>query len=566
MSCNITGFVNNQIEATSDLTGTPSVSSAAIPTSPVGTYAITPSPGTLRSNDYTFNFQAGTLTVTPAVLTVAVVNASGAYGLANPTLTYTITGFANGETATTGGVTGTPALSTTANASSSVGAFPITVGLGTLNATNYTLQSSGLGTLTITPALLIVQAQNIQRPYGTMNPSFTYSLVREDQPQTAVSAAQSGLSGVPALSTSAVANSPVGSYAITVSQGTLTIANPNYVLDVPNFQPGTLTIGAATLTFTANPASRVYGAADPTFTDTISGFIEGQTLATSGVTGAPSFTTTASSTSHVGNNYEIVPSTGTLQSANYLFSFVPGTLTITPASLTIMANNTSQPFGTQPSLSASYIGLVNGDTAASLTVPPGLSTTANVNSLPGTYPITVSGASSANYSITYKSGMYSVQLAPTSSSMEGPILRSTVTSPVTFTVDVNSSSVGSVSLTGVVAFYDQAQMIGTAPVVNGKATLTTSALAEGNYLVYAVYEGDSNYSPSSTGTITQMVMSTTPAVAVKHATRISAHPKKVTHKPKAHPAPKPKAHAVVKLKALPATKPLAIVSAKKLVK
>ena len=85
--------------------------------------------------------------------------------------------------------------------------------------------------------------------------------------------------------------------------------------------------------------------------------------------------------------------------------------------------------------------------------------------------------------------------------MEGPTLRSTVTSPVTFTVDVSSSSTGSIPLTGDVAFYDQAQMIGTAPVVNGIATLTTSALAEGNYMVYAVYQGDTNYEPSSTGTI-----------------------------------------------------------------
>ena len=94
---------------------------------------------------------------------------------------------------------------------------------------------------------------------------------------------------------------------------------------------GQKTITPASLAITANPASRGYGAADPTFTDTISGFINGQTLATSGVTGAPSFTTTASSTSHVGNTYEVVAGIGTLQSADYLFSFVPNTLTITPA-------------------------------------------------------------------------------------------------------------------------------------------------------------------------------------------------------------------------------------------
>ena len=210
LSCNITGFISGETLLNSDLTGTPGVSSAATPTSPVGSYAVTPALGTLKSNNYTFAFQAGTLTVTPAVLTVAAVDVSRAYGVANPTLTYTISGFVNGETAATGGVTGTPALSTTADANSSVGTYTITVGSGTLNATNYSFQSSGPGTLTITPALLIVQAQNLQRSYGTTNPPLAYTLVREDQPQTVVSALASGASGAPALSTSGRREQPRG--------------------------------------------------------------------------------------------------------------------------------------------------------------------------------------------------------------------------------------------------------------------------------------------------------------------------------------------------------------------
>ena len=176
-------------------------------------------------------------------------------------------------------------------------------------------------------------ADDVTRSFGTPNPQVGWELVREDPPQTPVSAADPDpeLTGTPVLSTQAGINSAVGTYPITPAQGTLAVANPNYLLDVSNFQPGTFTITQATLVITANPASRAYGAADPTFTDTISGFINGQTLATSGVTGAPSFTTTASSTSHVGNTYEVVAGIGTLQSADYLFSFIPGTLTITPA-------------------------------------------------------------------------------------------------------------------------------------------------------------------------------------------------------------------------------------------
>ena len=313
--------------------------------------------------------------------------------------------------------------------------------------------------------------------------------------------------------------------------------NPNYLLDVANFQAGTLTVTPATLTITANNASRVYGAADPTFTPTISGYIGGQV---GGVTGDPSFTTTAVSTSPVGNSYQIVPAVGTLVSADYLFKFVTGTLTVTPGALEIKASDTSQEFGTKPILTASYIGLVNDDTSASLTAQPVLATTATESSLPGTYAITVSGARSSNYSITFVGGTYSVLQSTTFSTMEGPILRAATSSPVTFTVDVNSMSDIAVSMTGYVAFYDGNHVFGVAPVVNGVATLTTTALAEGNHLIFAVYQGDNNYTQSTTGTITQMIFSTAPAKKTVLTKKVATRSKKPVAKPK------PKVHVVAK--------------------
>ena len=53
---------------------------------------------------------------------------------------------------------------------------------------------------------------------------------------------------------------------------------------------------------------------------------------------------------------------------------------------------------------------MNGDTSASLTTPPTLSTTASAGSPAGTYPITASGASSPNYTITYVPGTLTVIL------------------------------------------------------------------------------------------------------------------------------------------------------------
>ena len=90
-----------------------------------------------------------TFTVNPAVLTVKANNLSGNSGQPLPTLTYTITGFVNGDTQSV--VSGTPVLSTTATRTSPPGVYPIIISQGTLAAQNYTFTFVN-GTLTLTIA------------------------------------------------------------------------------------------------------------------------------------------------------------------------------------------------------------------------------------------------------------------------------------------------------------------------------------------------------------------------------------------------------------------------------
>jgi hypothetical protein len=86
-------------------------------------------------------------------------------------------------------------------------------------------------------------------------------------------------------------------------------------------------VGLPTLTVTADPKSRPFGVANPPLTATISGFVNGQTLATSGVSGSPACATTATIASPAGT-YPITCSPGTLASAAYTFAFAPGVLTV----------------------------------------------------------------------------------------------------------------------------------------------------------------------------------------------------------------------------------------------
>src|SRR5204862_27563 len=91
----------------------------------------------------------------------------------------------------------------------------------------------------------------------------------------------------------------------------------------------------AHLTVTAQDKSRTYGAANPTFTAAITGFVNGETIAV--VSGSPTFSGTGPSstaTTTVGD-YVITPAVGTLSATNYDFTpFVNGTLHITKASTT----------------------------------------------------------------------------------------------------------------------------------------------------------------------------------------------------------------------------------------
>jgi hypothetical protein len=99
--------------------------------------------------NYTLTVQP-TLTadITPASLTVRADDKTRLEGAANPPLTFSITGFVNGETAAV--LTGSPLLSSAADATSPAGPYPITAALGSLvaNFGNYEFTFEA-GTLTV---------------------------------------------------------------------------------------------------------------------------------------------------------------------------------------------------------------------------------------------------------------------------------------------------------------------------------------------------------------------------------------------------------------------------------
>ena len=487
------GFVNGDTQSV--LTGSPSLVTTATASSSVGTYPITAAAGTLSAANYSFIFVNGVLTVSKAVLTVTANNLARTYGAANPTLTYTMTGFVNGDTQTSA-TAGSPSLTTTTTSASPAGTYAITAAQGTLSAANYSFVFVN-GKLTIGKAVLTVTAQNASMTYGSALPMLTASYSGFVNGDTA-----SVLTGAPSLTTSATSASPAGTYAITAAQGTLSAANYGFV-----FVNGTLTIGKALLTVTAQNASMTYGGTVPSFTASYSGFVNGDTASV--LTGAPSLTTTATSASPVGT-YGITAAQGTLAAANYTFAFVNGTLTILQASATVTLGNLVQTYSGAP------------EAASVTTVPAGLSVAVTYTGINGTaYGPSVSaptdpGAYSVVATVTDPnfvggtSGTLTIsQLSPALSLalLAGMPEPSSYGTRVYFELTMATAPCP----TGQVQFYVDGAASGSAVTLTGASCaqpveFSAATLPPGAHSVYAVYSGSKYYMGQTSGSVPHSVV------------------------------------------------------------
>jgi len=371
------------------ISGTPAVSTTATAGTGAGTVPITVANGSLSLSDmgYGLALAPGTLTINQAPLTITADNASKTYGAANPTLAASFSGLVNGDLSS---VVSGLVLGTTATTGSGVGGYPIT-GSGA-SAANYAITYAP-GTLTVIAAPLTITADNAGKTYGAANPTLTASfsgLVNGD-----LSSVASGLS----LGTTATTGSGVGAYPITGSGASAA----NYSI---SYTSGALTINQAPLTITADNQSKTYGSANPAFTASFSGLVNGDL---SSVVSGLSLATTATAGSGVG----AYPITGSgASAANYDITHAPGTLTVNPATLTVRADNQSRTYGdANPTLTGTLTGFVLGEDASVLAGAPAYSTAAGLTTGVGNHAITSSGGSAANYTFTRQNGTLTINPA-----------------------------------------------------------------------------------------------------------------------------------------------------------
>lgn len=166
-------------------------------------------------------------------------------------------------------------------------------------------------------------------------------------------------------------------------------------------------INKADLTGYVENASRLYGEENPNFKCNLTGFISGEENAIQRYI----FDTEASVSSDCGD-YSVSAS---IISENYLAKITSGTLTVTKAPLTVLAEDAERVYGdSNPVFSRSYLGFKLSDNeSTAFTSLPQITCVATKTSDVGEYIITVSNGIAPNYEIKeYKHGILTIKKTP----------------------------------------------------------------------------------------------------------------------------------------------------------
>ena len=476
----VSGLVNGDTLGTTIIVtyGTTATSS-----SPAGTYPITATVTGSSANNYQIAVNAGTLTISPSsqVLTVTANNATRIYGTANPTFSGTITGAQGGDTFT-------ESFSTPATSSSNVGTYPIVPAASGANLGNYSVTIVD-GTLTVTAAATTTTlSAPASAAYGSsVTLTATVASTAGTPAGTVTFYSGSAALGTGTLNGSGVATLhtttlPLGGDTITA---TYTAAG-NFATSTSPVSSITINQASQTITFPA-VGSRAYGSAPFAVTATSSAgssypvsisVQSGPAVISSGIVTLTGVGTVVLQATQAGNeDYSAATATQSFQ--------------VTPAPLTVTANNASRAYGAaNPVFNGTVTGAVGGDSFTE-----SFTTTATASSNVGSYPIVpaVTGPQS-NYTVTIVNGALTVTGASTSTTLSAPGSAAFGAS-VTLTATVASSS-GTPA--GIVTFNNGTTSLGVGTLNgSGLATLTTTTLPVGTDIVTATYAATGNFAAST---------------------------------------------------------------------
>jgi hypothetical protein len=219
----------------------------------------------------------------------------------------------------------------------------------------------------------------------------------------------------------------------------------------------------------------------------------------------------------------------------------PRAYALLPTTTTVVSSNNPSAFGSTVTFTATVSGVIVTPTGT-VTFKDGATTlgTAPLNS--GSAGFTITTLSTGSHSITAVYGGDTLYNGSTSTALIQSVVSSSTATAVTssanpsaleqsviFTATVTITGGGGGTPTGTVTFLDGTTTLGTSSLDgSGHATFSTSVLTPGNHSITANYSGDTNFSASSSPTLTQTVNLGTSSTAVTSSANPSSFGQSVT--------------------------------------
>lgn len=263
------------------------------------------------------------------------------------------------------------------------------------DAENYTIvQPAGL-IADITPASLTISG--ISGENKTYDGNTAASVAGIPVLNGIVGSDDVSLSGMPSA-TFATKNAASG-IALTVSGYTLAGSDAgNYILTQPQGLLATITKKTITADLSSASAEKTYdGTTAATVTGAVlNGIVSGDVVTVSGTYASP----------NAASGISVSLTLGGADKDNYTLEEITGFAgAINKKALTAKADDkTVNKNAAMPQFTITYTGFVSGENASALAQLPTASTTVNNTSVPGAYPVSLSGGSAANYTFSLQSG------------------------------------------------------------------------------------------------------------------------------------------------------------------
>ena len=199
---------------------------------------------------------------------------------------------------------------------------------------------------------------------------------------------------------------------------------------------------------------------------------------------------------------------------------VPVIINAIPTALTLSSSNNPAPFlsavtftarltvsGQSAGAGNTILLSINGQIISLTTDATGSATYAIGTLVPNSYPVTASFAATNNLLASSASLTEVITAAPTSISLTGTPNPGDLNQPVTMVTTVSTQTTSTQVGSGNVTFYDGSTSLGSSRLsAAGTASMTTSFSAVGIHNITAVYDGDADFSSSTSAVLKETIV------------------------------------------------------------